>query len=102
MGAAAQLVISNELNSVLPLENAEAFESANPVNKDGKIQFDEKAEEKREDEMLKILLNEQGIKVIVLGGGHDLADNLKRMKLDSVQYVRVRQKGYQKVGNGAY
>ena len=44
LGAAAQLKISNELNSVLPLENAEAFEAANPVGKDGKVRFDEKAE----------------------------------------------------------
>ncbi|WP_339684951.1 hypothetical protein [Gimesia maris] len=94
MGAAAQLLISNELNSVLPLENAEAFEKANPVGQDDNIRFDEKTEEKREDEMIKILLNEKGIKVIVLGGEHDLADNLERMKLESVQYVRLRSKQY--------
>lgn len=92
MGAVSQLLISNELKSVLPLENAEAFEAANPVSKDGKIRFDEAVEEKREDEMLKILLKGQGIKVIVLGGGHDLTDNLERMKMDSIQYVRVRMK----------
>lgn len=97
MGAAAQLLISNELNSVLPLEKAEAFEAANPVNKDGKLNFDEEAEEKREDEMIKIFMKGEGIKVIVLGGGHDLSDCLKRMKMDSVLYVRVRTKGYEKV-----
>jgi hypothetical protein len=97
MGAAAQLLISNELNSVLPLENAAAFEKANPVGKDGKIRFDDAAEEKREDEMVKILLKGQGMKVIVLGGGHDLADNMKRMKLGSVQYVRVSSKEYENV-----
>ncbi|KAA0139151.1 hypothetical protein FYZ48_10935 [Gimesia chilikensis] len=94
MGAAAQLLISNELNSVLPLEKAEAFKASNPISKDGKIRFDEKAEEKREDEMLKILMKGQGIKVIVLGGGHDLTDNLKRRKMDEVLYVRVRTKQY--------
>lgn len=97
MGAAAQLLISNELNSVLPLENAEAFEAANPIGKDGKFHFDEKAEEKREDEMVKILMRGQGIKVIVLGGGHDLTDNLERMKVDAVLYIRVSGKQYQKV-----
>lgn len=97
MGAAAQLLISNELKSVLPLENAEAFEVANPVDKDRKIRFDKGKEEKREDEMIKILLKGQGIKVVVLGGGHDLSDNLKRMKLDSVLYVRVSSKGYERV-----
>ncbi|MEQ8852785.1 hypothetical protein [Gimesia sp.] len=97
MGAPAQLLINRQLKSVLPLENAEAFEAANPVGKDGKIQIDEKAEEKREDEMIKILLKGQGIKVIVLGGGHDLSDCLKRMKLDSVQYLRLSSKGYQRI-----
>lgn len=97
MGAAAQLVISNELNSVLPLENAKAFEAANPVDNDREVRIDEGKEEKREDEMIKSLLKGQGIKVIMLGGGHDLTDNLKRMKLDSVLYVRVGTKGYEKV-----
>lgn len=100
MGAASQLLISNELKSVMPLENAEAFEKANPVGKDGKFHFDEKAEEKREDEMVKILMRGQGIKVIVLGGGHDLSNNLERMKLDAVQYVRVGTRRYQRVAGG--
>ena len=99
MGAAAHLLINRRLESVLPLENAEAFEKANPVGKDGKIRFDEEAEEKREDEMIKILLKGQGMKVIVLGGGHDLKDNLERMKLDSIQYVRVSEKQYQRIMN---
>ena len=94
MGAVAQLMISNELKSVLPLEKAEALEDANPIGNDGKIRFDEKAEEKREDEMLKILLKGQGISIILLGGSHDLTDNMKRMKMDSVRYVRVSSNRY--------
>ena len=97
MGAAAQLLISNELKSVLPLEDAQAFEKANPITKDGKIQFDEAADQRREDEMVKILLKGKGISVIVLGGDHDLTDNLKRLKLGLVQYVRVRCKRYKTV-----
>jgi len=97
LGVPAQLMIPNELKSVLPLENSEAFDAANPVSKDGKIKFDEKAEERREDEMIKILQNGQGISVIVLGGGHDLTDNMVRMELDSVQYIRLKTNGYKKV-----
>tara|TARA_R110002111_G_scaffold18931_1_gene46170 strand:+ start:21426 stop:22229 length:804 start_codon:yes stop_codon:yes gene_type:complete len=97
MGAAAQLMISGTLESVLPLENAEAFEAANPIGKDGKIRIDEGAEEKREDEILKILMKGQGIKVIVLGGGHNLSGNLKRMNLDSVRYIRVSSKQYERI-----
>lgn len=97
MGAAAQLLLSRQLKSVLSLENAEAFEAANPVGKDGKIRFDEAAEEKREDEMVKILMKGKKVSVVILGGGHDLSDCLKRIKLDSVLYVRVRSKGYERV-----
>lgn len=100
LGSPAQLLISNQLKSVLPLESAEAFEKANPIGKDGKVRFDESAEDKREDEMLKILMKEEGIKVIVLGGGHDLSDNLRRMKVDSVLYVRVSGKQYERVMKG--
>ena len=96
LGVPAQLMISNELKSVLPLENSEAFEAANPVSKDGKIKFDQKAEERREDAMIKILQKGQGISVIVLGGGHDLTDNLVRMKSGSVQYIRVATNHYDK------
>lgn len=96
LGVPAQLMITNELNSVIPLENSAAFKTANPIGGNGKIQFDEKAEEKREDEMLKILRKGQGINVIVLGGGHDLTDNLERMELDSVQYIRVATNSYEK------
>ena len=100
MGVAAQLLISNELKAVLPLENAEAFESANPITKDGKIQFDEAADQRREDAMVKILQKEKGLSVILLGGDHDLSDNLKRMKLGSVRYVRVTTKQYERVLGG--
>ncbi|WP_339685939.1 hypothetical protein [Gimesia maris] len=97
LGVPAQLMIKNELNSVIPLENSAAFKSANPIGENGKIKVNQEAEEKREDEMLKILRKGQGINVIVLGGGHDLTDNLDRMKLDSVQYVRVATNRYKKV-----
>ena len=99
MGAATQLLINRRLKSVLPLQNAETFEKANPVGKDGKVRIDKETEEKREDEMIKILVKGQGIKVIVLGGGHELTDNLEGMKLDSVQYVRVSGKQYQRIMN---
>tara|TARA_R110001592_G_scaffold29135_3_gene105978 strand:- start:14629 stop:15438 length:810 start_codon:yes stop_codon:yes gene_type:complete len=97
LGVPTQLMITNELKSVIPLENSAAFKSANPNAENGKIQVDEKVEEKREDEMLKILRKGQGINVIVLGGGHDLTDNLERMKLDSVLYIRVTSSHYKKV-----
>lgn len=100
MGVAAQLLISKELKAVLPLENAEAFESANPITKDGKIRFDEMADQRREDEMVKILMKKKEISVIVLGGDHDLTDNLKRLKVGAVRYVRVTTKQYEKVRFG--
>ncbi len=97
LGVPAQLMITKELNSVIPLENSAAFKSANPIGENGKIKVNQEAEEKREDEMLKILRKGQGMSVIVLGGGHDLTDNLERMKLDLVQYIRVATNRYKKV-----
>lgn len=99
LGVPAQLMITNELKTVLPLENSEAFKSANPIAQDGTVQFDVETKEKREDEMVKILRKGQGISVIVLGGGHDLTDNLERIKLESVQYYRLRTNHYKKVTN---
>lgn len=85
------------MKAVLPLENAEAFESANPITKDGKVRFNKDADQRREDEMVKILQKGKGISVIVLGGDHDLSDNLERMSLDSIRYVRVSSKQYERV-----
>lgn len=82
LGAAGQLALEGKLR-VLPAEG-KGFEQANPV-RDGAVEFDEAANEKREDEIVRRLAKGG---CLVLGGAHDLADNIKRLGLD-VGYVLV-------------
>ncbi len=77
-GAAARLVMSGELKTLLPAEDSKAMEAANPVRGDGSVMFDKKADEAREDAIVKNLMKADRVAVIILGGGHDLTDNIKR------------------------
>lgn len=70
---------------IRPAEDADAMESANPVN-GGKVHFDAAARERRESAIVrKVLAEGSPVVVLVLGGGHDLADNVP----PGVDVVRV-------------
>tara|TARA_R110002111_G_scaffold248400_1_gene312030 strand:+ start:45465 stop:46145 length:681 start_codon:yes stop_codon:yes gene_type:complete len=89
LGAAGRLVVSGELQTVLPVEDAAAFEAANPLKPDGKIVFNEKAGERRENAIVRNLQKGSGVVVITLGAGHDLRDNLKRLGV-ACKYQRAK------------
>lgn len=96
LGAAGRLLLSGELQAVLPAEDAEALAKANPAGPDGKIEFDAEADERREDAIVRSIVGDR-VAVIVLGGDHDLADNIQRVARGSCQYVRIELKGFWKV-----
>lgn len=84
VGAAARV----EGLTVLPAENADALEAANPV-KNGKVEHDPEAERIRENAIVENLLaSGKPVVVILLGGDHDLSDNVP----DGVDVVRVQVK----------
>lgn len=92
LGAPGRLMIAGELRDVLPVEDAALLEAANPVQEDGTIRLDAEILKRREDAIVTHLLGGGPFTVIVLGGAHDLADNVPR----SCQYVRVKTKLYAK------
>lgn len=96
LGAAGQLVVKGELKTLIPAEDSKAFEAANPFQSDGTVVFDKKADEAREDAIVRNLLKSDGVVVIVLGGDHDLADNLKRIG-SGCKYERVAVPKYREV-----
>jgi len=93
VGAAGQLVAEGKLKRVLPIEDAGALKAANPVSEDGEVRVDEKLQEAREDAMVRRLLKVRGLAVVVLGGGHDLSDNVRRLGDGRCEYVRLRREG---------
>jgi hypothetical protein len=90
LGAAGQLMVEKKLN-VLPAE-ADGFERANPVQ-EGEVKIDLEAQEQREDAIVRNLLKRPGKVYLVLGGAHDLADNIRRLSPDC-GYTVVTPKGY--------
>lgn len=94
LGAAGKLALNGEIE-VLPLEDAEAFAASNPVAGETVI-FDQLAIEAREDAQVRILLAEP-VAVIILGGDHDLSDNLDAR----AEYIRVEVEVWKEIsGDG--
>lgn len=84
VGATGQLVLSGEITEIRPSESLEAYLAANPVNDDGSVVLDDRAIEQRQNAIVKTL-TVNNASLIILGGGHDLADNLP----PDVEYLRV-------------
>jgi transketolase C-terminal domain/subunit len=92
MGATMRL-IAEGLVEVRALEDAEALRKAKP-DKDG---IDVAANAAREETMARRLAGAEGLVVLILGGGHDLAAVLKRQAAN-VRYLRVATKAYREAG----
>ena len=89
LGAAGQLTLDNKL-TVLPCEG-DVHENR-PI-KDGKLALDQKVIEAREDAIVWNLVKRGGTCVLVLGGAHDLTDNIKRLSEDC-GYAVATPKGW--------
>lgn len=97
LGAAGRLVLSGELEGVLPLEDEKAHQAARPIAEDGTVSFDQEKIEDREDSQARLLLNGGHLSIIILGGAHDLSDNLDRLSDGKAEYIRVEVKEWRKV-----
>ena len=52
------------------------------------------AMEKREDYVIRQMLKSEGVSILVYGGGHDFADNVRRLGKDRTGLIVVRTKKY--------
>lgn len=89
LGAAGRLVVSGELQMILPADDSAAFEASNPARSGGplefakKVEFDKKANERREDAIVRNLMKAKGVAVILLGEDHNLQDNMLQLGVSS-------------------
>jgi len=90
IGVPGQLLIDRYIKAVVPAEDAKAYEAANPLQADGRIAFDGKANEARENTIVKRMTKASGTAVLVLSGVHDLSDNVP----EGVKLVVLTVKGY--------
>ncbi len=96
LGAAGQLVLSGELEGVLPLEDEKAHQAAKPIADNGGVSFDQEKIEARQDGQAHLLLEGGPFSTIILGGAHDLSDNLDRLSEGKAEYIRVEVEEWRK------
>lgn len=101
LGAAGRLVLSAELAGVLPLEDEKAYRAANPLADDGTVTLDRQKIEERQDGQVRLLLNSGPFSVIVLGGAHELSDNVERLSGGKAEYIRVEVEAWENVAEVA-
>lgn len=89
LGAPGRLLIAGEIEEVLPLDDAGLLESAKPVTPEGKIRLDPEKLKARRDAQVKGVLEKGAFGLIVLGGAHDLSENVQRLGQGRCEYIRV-------------
>jgi hypothetical protein len=98
LGVPGMLLIAGEIDEVLPLEDADLFVAANPVTPDGKVKIDLEKLKARRDAQVKAVLDKGGVGLIVLGGSHDLSENVRRLGQGRCEYIRVTTRRFKEFG----
>jgi hypothetical protein len=91
LGAAGRLALDGQL-CIMPAEDAVAYRAANPL-KSGSVEIDPAANEQRESAFCKTVLARDKVAVLILGGAHELIDNVPR----DCGYIRVEQLAYKRM-----
>ncbi len=86
---------------MLPLEDEAAYRAADPVQSDGAVAIDREKNEAREDGQVRLLLDSGPFALIVLGGGHDLSENVHRLSDGQAEYIRVEVDAWKRWERGA-
>jgi hypothetical protein len=89
LGAVARLLVSGELQAVVPLDDAAQLDAASPLRPGG---LDPVALAKREEAMAIRALAAGPVSVLVCGGSHDLTAAFKRQSVEC-EYLRVTTNG---------
>ena len=96
-----RLLMEGKIQAVLPLEEITSYEAADPVTEDGKVVLDRKRIEARQTAQAKRLLNGGRFALIILGGAHDLSDNLDCFSGGKAEYIRVATKRWHEFAGNA-
>jgi hypothetical protein len=96
VGAAGQLYVSGELKRIAVLEG-EAFDKSSKGINDYERKFGANIDrwpytKEREETMVRNLTKEKGVKVLILGGAHDLSDNAP-----DIEVISITTKWYQEL-----
>jgi len=86
IGAAGQLLMSGELTDVVPLDDEETHQAANPIRGEKVVLSLREIAAREEAIVARLIAGDEPVSVIVLGAGHDLGRLLER---HGVEYNRV-------------
>jgi hypothetical protein len=93
---ASGFLAAKKLLRVLPTDDGVLFERAKPVAPDGAVRLDMAATEAWHDAIVREIMNREGTALLILGG-RDLSDSVKRVGGGKVEYVRVTTKKYREI-----
>lgn len=99
MGAAGRLLIDGEIEEVLPIEDAEALEKANPITRDNKVRLEQAKITERHDAIVRNALKSGPLCLMILGGEHDLTESVNRLGGGKCEYIRVTTKRYKEINS---
>ncbi|MFH1921234.1 MAG: hypothetical protein ABIP48_15310, partial [Planctomycetota bacterium] len=98
VGAAGQLFMAGELEEVVPVDDEGLLAQANPVAEDGKVNLDREVIEARQDAQVRTMIEGGRFVLVILGGAHDLANNVAKLAGRDGEYVRVTTRWGQRFG----
>lgn len=94
LGAAGRLLMSGELEAVLPLEEADKLEAAKPVLPNGEVRLDPDKIKTRNDAQVRAAFKHGPFALVILGGAHDLSRSAERFTDGGCEYLRVTTKHF--------
>ncbi len=95
VGAPGRLLAEGTLKRVRALDTDESLKLTRPLDEDGRVRkVTEIAREKREDHMIRTVLKAKGVALVVLGGAHDLTDNVRELATGKTTLIVVTTKQY--------
>jgi hypothetical protein len=80
---------------VLALDDAKLPEEAKPIDPAGRFRLDPAKLSARHDGQVQAVLKEGTFALVLLGGAHELTDNVRRYAGGLCESVRVTSRGYQ-------
>lgn len=87
LGAAGRLMMTGELEKVLPLEEAE--KQAKPITPSGEVKLDPAKLKARNDAQVRMAFKHGPVAVVILGGAHYLKGSASRFTGGGCDYIRV-------------
>ncbi len=98
VGTPGRLLAEGLVNRVRAADDDDSLELTRPFDAEGNLR-DVPAEslEKREDHVVRQMLDVDGVSILIFGGGHDFTDNVRRLGQGRTGLIVVATKRYRKV-----